>query len=137
MPDKQSIDIFWFRRDLRLHDNAGFYRALKSGRPVLPLFIFDTVILDKLDDKDDARITLIYQSVAEMDKQLKENGSSILIKNTSPKEAFTQILDEYQVDTVFTNQDYEPYAKRRDAAITQILADKGSKFCTYKDQVNF
>ncbi len=137
MPDKQSINIFWFRRDLRLHDNAGFYRALKSGKPVLPLFIFDTVILDKLDDKDDARVTFIYQSVAEMNKQLKENGSSILIKNTPPKEAFTQILDEYQVDTVFTNQDYEPYAKERDAAISQILADKGSKFCTYKDQVIF
>ncbi|RYE00856.1 MAG: deoxyribodipyrimidine photo-lyase, partial [Sphingobacteriaceae bacterium] len=60
MHDKQSINIFWFRRDLRLHDNAGFYRALKSGKPVLPLFIFDTVILDKLDDKDDSRVTFIY-----------------------------------------------------------------------------
>lgn len=137
MPDKQSINIFWFRRDLRLHDNAGFYRALKSGKPVLPLFIFDTVILDKLDDKDDSRVTFIYQSLAEMDKQLKAHGSSMLIKNTSPKEAFTQILEEYEVDTVFTNQDYEPYAKERDAAITQILADKQSKFCTYKDQLIF
>lgn len=137
MPDKQSINIFWFRRDLRLHDNAGFYRALKNVKPVLPLFIFDTVILDKLDDKDDARVTFIYQSLAQMDQELKKSGSSILIKNTSPKEAFTQILDEYEIDTVFTNQDYEPYAKQRDTEITQILADKGSKFLAYKDQVIF
>ncbi|RYE36113.1 MAG: deoxyribodipyrimidine photo-lyase [Sphingobacteriaceae bacterium] len=137
MPDKQSINIFWFRRDLRLHDNAGFYRALKSDKPVLPLFIFDTVILDKLDDKDDSRVTFIYRCLAEMDKQLKKSGSSILIKNTSPENAWTEILKEYAVDTVFTNQDYEPYAKERDAAITKILADKGAKFCTYKDQVIF
>ncbi len=137
MPDKQSINIFWFRRDLRLHDNAGFYQALKSGKPVLPLFIFDTVILDKLDDKDDARVTFIHQSLANMNEELKRSGSSMLIKNTSPKEAFAEILNEYEVDTVFTNQDYEPYAKERDTAIAQILADKGSKFCTYKDQVIF
>jgi deoxyribodipyrimidine photo-lyase len=137
MPDKQSINIFWFRRDLRLHDNAGFYHALKSGKPVLPVFIFDTVILNKLEDKDDARVTFIYQSLVEMDQELKKIGSSILIKNTSPKEAFTQILNDYEVDTVFTNQDYEPYAKERDTAISEILAAKGSKFCTYKDQVIF
>jgi len=137
MHDKQSIHIFWFRRDLRLHDNAGFYRALKSGKPVLPLFIFDKVILDKLDNKDDARVTFIYQLLAEMDQELKQSGSSVLIKNASPKEAWTEILEEYEIDTVFTNQDYEPYAKQRDAEITQILANKGSKFCTYKDQVIF
>lgn len=137
MPDKQKINLFWFRRDLRLHDNAGFYRALKSDKPVLPLFIFDTVILDKLDDKDDSRVTFIYRCLTGMNKQLKEHGSSILIKNTSPENAWREILEEYEVDTVFTNQDYEPYAKERDAAITQILADKGSKFCTFKDQVIF
>ncbi len=137
MPDKKSINLFWFRRDLRLHDNAGFYRALKSDKPVLPVFIFDTVILDKLDDKDDARVTFIYRCLADMNKQLKKSGSAILIKNTSPENAWKEILEEYKVDTVFTNQDYEPYAKERDAAITQILADKGSRFCAYKDQVIF
>lgn len=137
MPDKQSINIFWFRRDLRLHDNAGFYRALKNGKPVLPLFIFDKVILDKLEDKDDARVTFIYQSLVKMDQELKKQGSSILIKNTSPIEAYTEILNEYTVDTVFTNHDYEPYAKQRDTEIAQFLTDKGSKFYTFKDQVIF
>ncbi len=137
MSDKQSIHIFWFRRDLRLSDNAGFYHALKNGKPVLPLFIFDTEILDKLEDKDDARVTFIYQSLVQMDQQLKKLDSSILIKNTSPKEAFTAILEEYNIDTVFTNQDYEPYAKQRDDEIGKLLAAKGSKFCTYKDQVIF
>ena len=137
MLDKKSINLFWFRRDLRLADNAGFYHALKSGKPVLPMFIFDTEILDKLEDKDDARVTFIYQSLVNMNEELKRLGSSMLIKNTSPKEAFAEILDEFDVDTVFTNHDYEPYAKERDTEITQILVAKGSKFCTYKDQVIF
>lgn len=137
MPDKKSINLFWFRRDLRLTDNAGFYRALKIGKPVLPLFIFDTEILDKLEDKDDARLTFIYQSLALMNEELKRLGSSMLIKNTSPEKAFAEILNEYAVDTVFTNHDYEPYAKKRDKAITQILAAKEIKFCTYKDHVIF
>ncbi|MEX8548492.1 MAG: deoxyribodipyrimidine photo-lyase [Mucilaginibacter sp.] len=137
MPDKKSINLFWFRRDLRLADNAGFYHALKSGKPVLPMFIFDTEILDKLEDKDDARVTFIHQSLVNMNEELKRLGSSMLIKNTSPKEAFDEILDEYNIDTVFTNHDYEPYAKERDTEIAQILAAKGSKFCTYKDQVIF
>ncbi|MVN21687.1 cryptochrome/photolyase family protein [Mucilaginibacter arboris] len=137
MPDKQSINIFWLRRDLRLNDNAALYHALKSGKPVLPLFIFDTIILDKLEDKDDARVTFIYQSLIELDQKLKDLESSVLIKNTSPKEAWVEILEEYNVDTVFTNQDYEPYARQRDQEISQLLAGKGSKFCTYKDQVIF
>jgi len=137
MVDKQSINVFWFRRDLRLNDNAGLYHALKSGKPVLPLFIFDTEILDQLEDKDDARVTFIYQSLVEMNQQLKKLGSSLLIKNSTPKEAFTAILEEYQVDTVFTNQDYEPYAKQRDEEISKLLVDKRSKLCTYKDQVIF
>jgi deoxyribodipyrimidine photo-lyase len=137
MPDKKSINLFWFRRDLRLTDNAGFYQALKSGKPVLPLFIFDTEILDKLEDKDDARVTFIYQSLVTMNEELKRLGSAMLIKNTSPQKAFAEILDEFEVDTVFTNHDYEPYAKDRDTTITQILAAKNSNFCTYKDQVIF
>lgn len=137
MADKNSINIFWFRRDLRLHDNAGLYRALKSGKPVLPLFIFDTVILDKLDDQDDARVTFIYQSLEAMNQELQKHGSALLIKNSSPKEAFKEILKDYQVDTVFTNHDYEPYAKQRDEEIGQLLTQNGSQFCTYKDQVIF
>lgn len=137
MPDKKSINLFWFRRDLRLTDNAGFYRALKSDKPVLPLFIFDTEILDKLEDRDDARVTFIYQSLVTMNEGLKQSGSSMLIKNTSPQKAFAEILDEYVIDTVFTNHDYEPYAKERDTTITEILSAKGSKFCTYKDHVIF
>lgn len=137
MADKNSINIFWFRRDLRLRDNAGFYHALKSGKPVLPLFIFDTVILDKLEDKDDARVTFIYQSLEAMNEELKKYGSALLIKNSSPKEAFEGLLNDYEVDTVFTNHDYEPYAKQRDEEIGKLLKEKGGRFCTYKDQVIF
>ncbi len=48
----QNLSIHWFRRDLRLKDNAALYHALKSGLPVLPIFIFDSNILDELKEKD-------------------------------------------------------------------------------------
>ena len=71
----QPITLFWFRRDLRLHDNAALYHALKSGNPVLPVFLFDTEILDKLDDKRDRRVEFIHQALQELQAQLTQMGS--------------------------------------------------------------
>ena len=112
--DKQPYSIFWFRRDLRLTDNAGLYHALKSGLKVLPIFIFDQNILDKLEDKDDARVTFIHQQLRELNTQLQEFGSSILVKYGTPEQVWGTIFNEFEVESVYTNHDYEPYAKDRD-----------------------
>src|SRR5579862_9390263 len=137
MAEVPSVNIFWFRRDLRLQDNAGLYYALKDKNPVLCLFIFDKDILDKLEDKDDARVTFIYQTIEELHKELSYYGSSLLIKYNTPEGAWNDILREYRIETVYTNHDYEPYARGQDKAISEKLKKQNIAFKTYKDQVIF
>ena len=90
---KPTINIFWFRRDLRLKDNAGLYHALKSDFPVLPIFIFDSNILDKLEDKQDARVTFIHRTVVALQKELGELGSSLLIKYGNPATIWQELME--------------------------------------------
>jgi deoxyribodipyrimidine photo-lyase len=132
-----AINIFWFRRDLRLDDNAALYHALKSGLPVLPVFIFDKAILDQLDDLADARVTFIYQTIAALQKQLTLSGSSLHVINDTAEKAWETLLKTYKIKTVYTNHDYEPYAKQRDAAIHNLLKAHGAELKTFKDQVIF
>ncbi len=134
---KDTVNIFWFRRDLRLDDNVGFYNALKSEHPVLPIFIFDEEILKKLP-KDDARLTFIYETLQKMRTKLEDkNTSSIAMFHGEPATIYKNLLEKYNIDTVFTNRDYEPYAKDRDDKIQQLLNDNNIKFKTFKDQVIF
>jgi deoxyribodipyrimidine photo-lyase len=119
------VTIFWFRRDLRLHDNAGLYRALQSSQPVLPLFIFDTGVLDKLENRSDARVEFILKVLMDLQQQLKELGSGLLVRHGSP------------LDEVFTNRDYEPYARERDEQVAALLKENGVAFHSFKDQVVF
>ena len=129
--------IFWHRRDLRLSDNAGLYHALKSGLPVLSLFIFDREILDELEDKDDARVTFIHQEIAGMKEELEEMGSSMLVGYGSPEQVWKKLLKNSSIAAVYTNRDYEPYAKERDKKIKKLLEDNDIAFHTYKDHVVF
>ena len=132
-----KISIFWFRRDLRLHDNAGLYHALKSENPVLPVFIFDKNILDKLEDKKDRRVEFIHNAVSEMQDELLKFGSSLLVKYSSPEEIFPALLNEYDVSEIYTNHDYETYAHDRDNAVKEFAMSEGVEFKTYKDHVIF
>lgn len=137
MSENKKINIFWFRRDLRLDDNSGLYHALKSQYPVLCLFIFDKEILDQLNDKNDARVTFIYNTISHLHDELHTYGSSLLVLHDTPKSAWQRLLKEYDVAEVYTNHDYEPYAKQRDEEIRGLLAGQGIAFSTYKDQVIF
>lgn len=137
MDKKLPVAVFWFRRDLRLHDNAGLYHALKSGCPVLPLFIFDSEILDQLQDKDDARVTFIYQAIEVLCKELHKYGSSLLVIRDSPAKAWSKLMEDYNIAAVFTNHDYEPYAEVRDEGVKKQLDKYKISFKTYKDQVIF
>ncbi|MCU0438517.1 MAG: DNA photolyase family protein [Raineya sp.] len=137
MITKQPIHIFWFRRDLRLHDNAGLFQALSSANPVLPIFIFDKNILEVLEDKQDKRITFIHQALMEIQKQLLALGSSLQVLYNTPLEAFQILTEKYHIKAVFTNHDYEPYAKQRDTEIQKFLDSKGIVLRTFKDQCIF
>lgn len=130
-------NLFWFRRDLRLEDNAGLYYALAGGTPVLPVFIFDEVILQKFEDHADTRITFIYDEIKRLKDQLEKAGSSIIVKYGKPEIIFTELIDTWHPSIVFANHDYEPYARERDARIENLLKERNVNFRTYKDQVIF
>jgi len=133
----QKVNIFWFRRDLRLLDNAGLYHALKGDSPVVPVFIFDKIILDQLEEKKDKRVEFIHDALIEMQEKLERIQSSLEVYFGTPEEAFEKLISDYDVQTVFTNHDYELYAIERDERIKNLLGKKNIDLKTYKDQVIF
>ncbi|WP_396150190.1 cryptochrome/photolyase family protein [Flavobacterium sp.] len=130
------MTIFWFRRDLRLDDNIGLYHALTSGDEVLPIFIFDEAILSQLP-KDDARVTFIHDRITTIQHQLKEIGKSLAVFHGNPNEIFEKLIREQKINSVYTNHDYEPYARKRDKEIYQLFKEHAIEFKTSKDQVIF
>lgn len=134
---KEPIHVFWFRRDLRLDDNKGLYAALDSDVPVLLIFIFDTHILDDLEEKDDARVTFIHSELNKINESLIEKGSGLKVYYGKPEEVWEGILNTYDVKSVYTNNDYEPYALKRDKQIKKLCESYGAKFQLFKDHVIF
>ncbi len=130
------MTIFWFRRDLRLHDNHGFFEALSQNENVLPIFIFDKNILDKLP-KNDARVHFIHQLLTKMNEKLQQTGKSLAVFNDTPESVFEKLLSENKISAVYTNHDYEPYGRQRDLAVYQLFKQKEVAFKTFKDQVIF
>ncbi len=133
----QKVVIFWFRRDLRLEDNAGLYHALKSGLPVVPLFIFDQEILRDLKGKEDRRVQFIHQRLEEIKEQIRSKGSGLMVKSGKPVQIWQELLSNWVVSAVYTNEDYEPYARERDEQVRLLLEKRGISFYAYKDQVIF
>ena len=133
----KPVSICWLRRDLRLDDNAALYHALRHGEHVIPLFIFDTEILDKLSDRSDKRVQFIYETLINLQSQLKETGSTLLVKIGKPVEVWTELMAEWEIKSVYTNHDFEPYALERDRQVADMLAIKEIPFHTYKDHVIF
>jgi len=133
----QPVAVFWFRRDLRLQDNAGLYYALRSGVPVVPVFIFDINILAELEDKTDKRVNFIHHAISGMQQQLERKGSTLHVFHSTPEKAFEQLAKTYDLQAVYTNHDYEPYATQRDTAIASWFGKKNIAFRSYKDQVIF
>ncbi len=134
---RQKISVFWFRRDLRIFDNTGLYFALNSGFPVLPVFIFDNGILCKLNSKKDARVSFIHSEIIKLNSELLKSGSSVKVMHCMPLEAFVILTEEYEIESVFANSDYEPESMRRDKEIQDFLKGKGIAFYSFKDQVIF
>lgn len=135
--NRPEVHVFWFRRDLRLNDNAGLYHALISGKSVLPIFIFDADILSQLENKTDRRVDFIHQALQKINEQLSAFNSGLIVYHCSPLEAFQRLSQNYTIKKVYTNHDYEPYAITRDLRIADYLIGIGATFHSYKDQVIF
>jgi deoxyribodipyrimidine photo-lyase len=134
---KPKVVIHWFRRDLRLEDNTALYEAGKSEFPVLPIFIFDVNILDKLESRADARVQFIHSTLQHLQAELKKIGSGIQFFYTQPEKAWQALIEQYDIQGVFFNRDYEPYARDRDMEVYQLLKDKSIPIHTSKDHVIF
>jgi deoxyribodipyrimidine photo-lyase len=134
---KQSVNIFWYRRDLRLNDNAALFNALKQGIPVVPVFIFDEEILDQLEDKQDRRVVFIHRALESIHHKLEKLGSSLEVYYGKPLDVFQTLGRKYAILNVYTNHDYEPYAVKRDREVAQFIQSLHGGFLTYKDQVIF
>ena len=132
-----ELTIFWFRRDLRLFDNAGLYRALTERDNVLPLFVFDRKILDQIEDKQDARVEFIHSEVSVLKSELEKRGSTLIVRYGEPVVVFARLLAEYRIVAVYANGDYEMYARERDEEIRKLLAAAGIPLFLFKDQVIF
>ena len=130
------MNLFWFRRDLRLEDNVGLFHALNSGEEVLPIFIFDETILSQLQ-KDDARVSFIHLQLQKIQNQLAQEGKSLAVFYGKPQEIFEKIIQENSINIIFTNHDYEPYARKRDLDLYHLFKEKNIEFKTSKDQVIF
>ncbi|UKN03115.1 DNA photolyase family protein [Paracrocinitomix mangrovi] len=131
-----KVNVFWFRRDLRLEDNVGLNAALGKGFPVLPIFIFDENILDELP-ADDSRVNFIYDQLKSINATLGNYNSALKVYHGDPFEIWKNVLNEYDIAEVFTNRDYEPYALKRDKNVEEILNEHGVRMVTFKDQVIF
>lgn len=133
----KRINIFWFRRDLRFDDNHALFKALSSNLDVLPIFIFDTDILDGLP-KDDARVSFIYNQLQKMRQELQDSyDCSLAIFHGSVLDVFQKLIKTYAINAIYTNHDYEPYALKRDMEIHDFLKNNKIGFYTFKDQVIF
>ena len=134
---KHKVTIFWFRRDLRLADNHGLFKALESSENVLPIFIFDTEILSKLENKEDKRVDFIIQTLQVLNQYLEKSGKSIKILHGKPLAVFEELAKKYSVESVICNEDYEPSAIKRDDEIKEFLNQKNIEFHAFKDQVHY
>lgn len=134
---KSKVSIFWFRRDLRLEDNVGLYHALSSGFPVVPIFIFDKDILDKLDDRQDKRVDYIHQALTAINSLLQKEGTTLQTYHSTASDVFTALDETYAIQGVYCNRDYEPAAIARDTEIYNFFKPRNIPFKAFKDQVIF
>ena len=135
--ERPKVNIHWFRRDLRLTDNNGLFRALSELDNVLPLFIFDSEILDRLEDRTDRRVDLIHRSLLKLKGELEQSGGALLVKQGTPEEVWRELTEHYEIGAVTANHDHEPYAVQRDENICKLLAEQGIPFWTFKDNSIF
>ena len=120
------MNIFWFRRDLRIEDNIGLFHALNSAEEVLPIFIFDAQILSQLP-KEDARVSFIHAQLEKIQAELNTVGKSLAVFHGKPIEVFEKLITENKISAVYTNHDYEPYARNRDKELNQLFVIKEIK----------
>ena len=134
---KFQTALVWFRRDLRSYDHAALYHALRDAHQVHCVFVFDTEILDLLDERHDRRVEFIWLGIKELDRSLRHLGGGLQVLAGSARHMIPALADRLGAQAVYANQDYEPAAKERDAHVLRVLGHSERVLKTYKDQVIF
>ena len=127
---------FWFRRDLRIEDNCALQHAINSGAEIIPVFIFDSNIIDELP-KNDSRITFIYQQLTKLNTIFQDMGGGMTVHIGDPVKIWSDLIDKYDLDGLFYNRDYEPYARERDKQVYELFNNKKLEVHSFKDHVIF
>ena len=126
----------WFRRDLRVDDNAALYHALRTCRQVMCVFVFDKHILDPLP-RADRRVEFIRESLVELAAELRRLGGDLIVRHAVAEDDIAALAHTLDVQAVFANRDDEPAALARDAQVRGGLANAGIVLHTYKDHTIF
>jgi deoxyribodipyrimidine photo-lyase len=137
--------LFWFRRDLRLDDNTALNELLEnikfdpknSPQVVLPIFIFDTQILNQLKNPLDRRVQFILKTIQELKVQLQAQGTDLRVYHGNPVELIPQITQEFKIQSIYCNEDYDPYSRQRDSVVSDYCKKNGIQFLCFKDHVIF
>ncbi len=137
MNKKYNNSLVWFRRDLRDYDHAALSHALQESNQVFCIFIFDKEILNALKNKEDRRVEFIWESVKELKESLIEKKSDLIVTYDLASNAISRVIDEFKIEAIYTNRDYEPQAIKRDEAIKNLAIKKNVVFYDFKDQVVF
>ena len=128
--------IFWYRRDLRLHDNHALFRALQESGEVMPIFIYDSNIINKLEPGDH-RLKFINDQIQIINNKLSKIGKKVYTFFGDPLSVVKSLKSEYDFDSLYFNKDYEPYALERDNKISDYLLERGCSSHSFKDHVIF
>jgi deoxyribodipyrimidine photo-lyase len=134
---RPRVSVHWFRRDLRLSDNHGLFRALSEHGATVPLFIFDTDILDRLEERTDRRVDFIHRTVQQLSTDLSALGSGLVVEHGRPLDIWRKMVERYDITTVTANHDHEPYGRERDRNVEAFLREHGIPFHTFKDSSIF
>ena len=140
MKQQFATGLMWFRRDLRVDDNAALFEALRSCRQVHCVFVFDTQILDPLP-RADRRVEFIRESLVDLDESLRNLAghaeAGLIVCHGIASTEVPKLAKAVHAEAVFTAHDYEPSAIARDAQVRGALSDLSISFHTFKDQVVF
>jgi deoxyribodipyrimidine photo-lyase len=132
-----KVGLMWFRRDLRLADNAALHATLSACDRVYSCFVFDREILDKLEDRADRRVHFIHQSIIELNDALREVGAGLIVRRGPANEVIPELARTLKADVVYANHDYEPDRLARDERVREAMNRNGRTLETFKDHVIF
>lgn len=125
--------LFIFHRDLRIQDNTGLIEACKQSEEVIPCFIFDPKQVEKNTYKSEKIIQFMVESLFELDDDLKKRKARLYFFYGETVSIVEKLIKQEQIDAVFSNRDYTPFAKKRDHQLHTLAEKQQKKFFHYAD----